>query len=58
MPPINIDQSDWDTSKRITWHALQWTVENFPELEELHELIEARKLFQNILEYSELEPLN
>ncbi|MBK7363952.1 MAG: hypothetical protein IPI97_02705 [Nitrosomonas sp.] len=58
MPPINIDQSDWDTSKRITWHALQWTVENFPELEELHELIEARKLFQNILENSELKPLN
>lgn len=54
----NIDQNNWNTTKRITWYALQWTAENFPELEELHELIEVRKLFENILEHSELKPLN
>ena len=58
MPTANIDQKNWNTTKRITWYALQWTAENFPELEELHELVEVRELFQNILESSELKPLN
>lgn len=58
MPTANIDQNNWNTTKRITWYALQWTAENFPELEELHELMEVRELFENILESSELKSLN
>ena len=58
MPSKNIDQGDWNTKKQITWYALQWTAENFPELEELHEFVEIRALFENILENSELKPLN
>lgn len=58
IPSSNTDQSNWNSKKQITWYALQWTAENFPELEELHELIEIRSLFENILEHSELKPLN
>lgn len=57
MPSADFDQGNWDAMKPITWHALYWTAENFPELEVLQNLIEIREQFEKILDRSDFEPV-
>lgn len=58
IPPANVDQSNWDVMKQITWYALYWTAENFPELEVLQDLLEIREQFEKILDRSDFAPVN